>query len=224
MALLLNIDTALETASVCLSDNGSVVQVVMHDEPKTHASWLHQCVADILHTNGLVVNDLNAIAVSIGPGSYTGLRVGLSAAKGFSYALGIPLITVNTLQMIAAANQEKATDLVCAMIDARRMEVFMAVYDRSGKEIAAPAAMIVNEDSFRDLLETNQVLFCGNGSKKLQELVSHERASFSERSGNAVDLSLIANQYFQEKRFTDLAYSEPLYIKDFYAGPRKTAT
>lgn len=224
MALLLNIDTALETASVCLSDNGSVVQLVLHNQPKEHASWLHQCVADILHNNGYTANDLGAIAVSIGPGSYTGLRVGLSAAKGFSYALGIPLIAVSTLQMIAAANYNDVVDLICPMIDARRMEVFMAVYDRSGKEIAAPAAMIVNEDSFRELLVTNRVLFCGNGSKKLQNLVSHQHASFSERSGNAVDLSVIANQYFQEKRFTDLAYSEPLYIKDFYAGPRKTAT
>jgi tRNA threonylcarbamoyladenosine biosynthesis protein TsaB len=224
MALLLNIDTALETASVCLTNNGSVIELVLHDQPKEHASWLHQCVADILHRNGYTANDLKAIAVSIGPGSYTGLRVGLSAAKGFSYALGIPLIAIGTLQMIAAANYNDVVDLVCPMIDARRMEVFMAVYDKKGKEIAAPASMIVNEESFRDLLGTNKVLFCGNGSKKLQELISHDHAAFSERSGNASDLSVIANQYFQEKRFTDLAYSEPLYIKEFHAGPRKTAT
>lgn len=224
MALLLNIDTALETASACLSDNGSVIQSISHDQPKDHALWLHQGVADLLHNNGYTANDLAAVAVSIGPGSYTGLRVGLSAAKGFSYALGIPLIGISTLQMIAQANRDEATELICPLIDARRMEVFMAVYDRAGKELAPPTAMILDENSFSDILATNKVLFCGSGSKKLQGVLKNARASFTEKSGDATDLSVIANQYFQERRFMDLAYSEPLYIKEFYAGPRKTAT
>jgi tRNA threonylcarbamoyladenosine biosynthesis protein TsaB len=221
MALLLNIDTALDTASVCLSDGGRIIQTVSHDQPKDHALWLHQCVADVLQSNGFTGNDLGAVAVTIGPGSYTGLRVGLSAAKGLAYALQIPLIGVGTLQMIAQANSREITDLVCPMIDARRMEVFMAVYNKEGKEIIAPSALILDENSFSDLLATNNILFCGNGCKKMQGLVKHKHAGFNQRSGDATDLSVIANQHFQEKRFIDVAYSEPLYIKDFNAGQRK---
>jgi tRNA threonylcarbamoyladenosine biosynthesis protein TsaB len=221
MALLLNIDTALDRASVCLSNDGSIIQTVSHDQPKDHALWLHQCVADLLHKNGFTGNDLGAIAVAIGPGSYTGLRVGLSAAKGLAYALKIPLIGVSTLQMIAQANRNEIVELVCPMIDARRMEVFTAVYDRQGKEIIAPSALILDENSFSDLLAKNKILFCGNGCTKLQPLIKNENANFNVRSGDANDLSVIANQHFQEKRFIDLAYSEPFYIKDFNVVQRK---
>ncbi|HEX2627624.1 MAG TPA: tRNA (adenosine(37)-N6)-threonylcarbamoyltransferase complex dimerization subunit type 1 TsaB [Chitinophagaceae bacterium] len=222
MALLLNIDTALDIASVCLSKDGSVLQSASNDQQKDHALWLHQCVADLLQSNGFTGNDLGAVAVTIGPGSYTGLRVGLSAAKGLAYALKIPLIGVSTLQMIAQANHNEIVELVCPMIDARRMEVFTAVYNREGKEIAAPSALILDENSFSGLLEKNKILFCGNGCKKMQPLVKHAHASYNERSGDATDLSVIADQHFQEKRFIDLAYSEPLYIKDFNAVQRKT--
>ncbi len=217
MAILLNIDTALDKASVCLSVGSEPPGVLSNDRQKDHAAWLHGAIRELMKKQSIEMEHLDAVAVSIGPGSYTGLRIGLSAAKGLCYALGIPLITVGTLETIAWAVKESDADLICPLIDARRMEVFTAVYNKSLQEIVAPTALIITKNSFSNLLLTNRVLFCGNGNNKLQTVLCHQNATFIESSASAIELAQLANNYWKEKRFANLAYSEPLYLKDFYS-------
>lgn len=221
MNLLLNIDTALDTASICLAHDGKVLQLALQDTPKDHAGWLHMAIKDILVRSGNSMNQIEAVAVSIGPGSYTGLRVGLASAKGFCYALNIPLITVNTLQIMAFAVQNEATDLISPMIDARRNEVFTAVYTKLLVEEISPRAEILDENSFQSLLSTNKILFCGNGSKKLQSLTRSANAYFSENRVTASHLAQLSYKCFLDKTFADLTYTEPLYLKEFYLPTQK---
>ncbi|MDP4265355.1 MAG: tRNA (adenosine(37)-N6)-threonylcarbamoyltransferase complex dimerization subunit type 1 TsaB [Bacteroidota bacterium] len=220
MAILLNIDTALEAASVCLSDDTEVMVMAKNENQKDHAAWLHQAIRELIKKVELDIQSLEAVAVSIGPGSYTGLRIGLSAAKGLCYALNIPLITIGTLEMMALATSRENADLFCPLIDARRMEVFMAVYDRRMTQIIPPASMIVDKNSFADLLSSNKTLFSGSGSKKLQSVLFHANAVFSPKTATVADMLPLTNKFFLEKKFADLAYTEPLYIKGFFSPPR----
>jgi tRNA threonylcarbamoyladenosine biosynthesis protein TsaB len=217
MSLILNIDTALDTASVCLSKDGNLLQLSSSENQKDHASWLHTEIAELLQKSGHSIKDLDAIAVSVGPGSYTGLRVGLAAAKGFCYALHIPLITINSLTMIAFAVKDEAIDMICPLIDARRMEVFTAIYDKDLREKVSPHAMVVDEKSFASFLLQGNVLFCGNGVKKLQSLISSSHAHFSNTMADASHLARLSFNCYKNKEFADLAYAEPLYIKEFYS-------
>ena len=221
MNLILNIDTALDTASICLADGETIIGLAINENQKDHAAWLHTAIAEMLQKNNFTPHQLAAVAVSIGPGSYTGLRVGLAAAKGLCYALKIPLIAVGTLEMIAFAAKEQATTLICPMIDARRLEVFTAVYDKSLQEKTPAYALILDENSFASLLATDKVLFCGNGSKKLQPLIKNANASFNTAVCNASHLAALSHICFVKKQFADLAYTEPLYIKEFYSPARK---
>lgn len=220
MATLLNIDTAVETASVCLSNDIDVIGFSINENQKDHAAWLHTAIHDMVQGAGISINELDAIAISIGPGSYTGLRIGLATAKGLCYALDIPLITIGTLEMMANAVNKKKGEWICPLIDARRMEVFAAVYDGSLQEMVKPCAMIVDKNSFADLLSSHPVIFCGNGSKKLQAVLSDPNAIFSPHLATAVDLRQLSFSYFREKRFAGLAYTEPMYIKEFYSPVR----
>lgn len=222
MSLILNIDTALHTASVCLAKDEKVVQLTVNENQKDHAAWLHCSIAEVLKKNGFIVNQLEAVAVSIGPGSYTGLRVGLAAAKGLCFALNIPLIAVSTLEIVAFAVKEEASNLICPMIDARRMEVFAALYDKSLKEKISAHALIIDENSFTPQLYSDKILFCGSGSKKLQHLITNTNANFSNTGSNASNLAALSFKRFQKKEFADLAYTEPLYIKEFYSPDRKS--
>jgi tRNA threonylcarbamoyladenosine biosynthesis protein TsaB len=219
MALILNIDTALDTASVCLAQDDLILHQAKNENQKDHATWLHTAIADLLQKEGLTPKDLEAIAVSIGPGSYTGLRVGLASAKGLCYALKIPLITVNTLKLIAFTAQKEAetADFICSMIDARRMEVFTALYDKELIEKEPPSAMLIDESSFSELLRNKKIIFCGNGSKKLQKIISNSNATFSEIVAGASDLAHLSYNCFRNTEFADLAYTDPLYIKEFYS-------
>ena len=219
MSLILNIDTALDTASVCLSKDNELLQITVNENQKEHAMWLHTAIADILQKSGHTINELQAVAVSIGPGSYTGLRVGLASAKGFCYALNIPLIAISTLKMIAVAVKEEATgvNLICPMIDARRMEVFTNLYDQLLTEKNTARAMIIDENSFSAMLGSNRILFCGNGSKKLQKIITSPNALFSNTIANASHLAQLSFSCFQNKEFASLAYIEPSYIKEFYS-------
>jgi tRNA threonylcarbamoyladenosine biosynthesis protein TsaB len=220
MALILNIDTAVETASVCLSNDAEMINLSVNDSQKDHAAWLHPSIRKLIQETGRTVNDLQAVAISIGPGSYTGLRIGLSAAKGLCYALNIPLIAVGTLEMMAYAVKKEDAQLLCPLIDARRMEVFTAVYDKSLQEIMKPCAMIIDKNSFEDLLSSHKIIFCGNGRKKLQSILCHINAIFSNNIATAANLSYLARKKFQEGKFSDPAYTEPLYLKEFYSPPR----
>lgn len=221
MSLVLNMDTALETASVSITKDGEILEQSVNTAQSDHAAWLHPAIHRLLQKTGILLQQLDAVAVSIGPGSYTGLRVGLSAAKGFCYALNIPLLTVGTLESIAETVKEKAVDLVCPLIDARRMEVYAAVYDKDMTEIASPHSCTIDQSSFSQFLSTRHVLFCGNGSKKLQKTITDPNAVFIDDGAATDAFARLSQKYLLEKKFADLAYTEPLYIKEFYSPSRK---
>ena len=221
MALILNIDTALETASICLAKDGELIQLTENDNQNDHAAWLQLAIQNLMLNSEYSMQDLNAVAVSIGPGSYTGLRVGLSSAKGLCYALNIPLITVGTLEMMALAAKEEMADLLCPMIDARRMEIFTALYTKNLEELMKPKAMIIDGTSFAELLPSNKILFYGSGSKKLKKLICHDNAIFGTIMTNAGQLATISLNCFVKSQFADIAYSEPLYLKEFFSSSRK---
>ena len=218
MAILLSIDTALENASICLTKGDEVLGFTTNTDQKDHAAWLHVSIRENLEKNKLQTTSLEGIIVSIGPGSYTGLRIGLATAKGLCYALNIPLIAVSTLEMIAYAAQNEAIDLICPLIDARRMEVFMALYDRHLTLVKEPQAMIIDANSFDDILSNRNLIFCGSGSNKVQSLLSNPRAFFSTVQPSALHLSKIGLQHCTAQRFADLAYVEPFYLKDFHTN------
>ncbi|MBB1287089.1 tRNA (adenosine(37)-N6)-threonylcarbamoyltransferase complex dimerization subunit type 1 TsaB [Flavisolibacter sp. BT320] len=214
---VLHIDTAVQVASVCLSDGDDIIASLANPSEKESASWLHVAIQSILQQNNVVPAQLAAVVVSTGPGSYTGLRVGLSAAKGLCYALSIPLIGINTLQMMAAAAQENTSELLCPMIDARRMEVFTALYNQSLQEVLPPTNMILDENSFADWLAEYSILFFGNGSKKAEGIINHPNARFADVSATAKNMVVLAAEKFKRGDFLDLAYSEPFYGKDFHS-------
>lgn len=221
MSLILNIFTALETASVCLARNGMAIDTAFSEDQKEHAGWIHTAINELLTRNNFSIKELEAIGVCIGPGSYTGLRIGLATAKGLSYALNIPLIPMDTLSVIAIAVKEEATDFICPLIDARRMEVFTALYDKELNLVSAPVALIIDEKSYAEQLLNHKILFCGNGSKKLQNIISNKNAYFTETATDATHLSFLSFKMFKKKEFSDFAYLEPFYIKDFYTFTRK---
>jgi tRNA threonylcarbamoyladenosine biosynthesis protein TsaB len=225
MSLILNIDTATGSASVCIAKNGTALQFESNPDQKDHASWLHTSVVDFLQKEQLSISDLDAVAVTIGPGSYTGLRVGLAAAKGLCYAANIPLIAIDTLEMIAFAVQDEAEkmDFICPMIDARRMEVFAAVYDSSLKLISTTHARVIDKNSFAEFTASGKTLFCGNGILKFIPIAEAGTAYFSMTNSDSRDLAILSHIRFQDKKFADLAYTEPLYVKDFYTLPSKPA-
>jgi tRNA threonylcarbamoyladenosine biosynthesis protein TsaB len=227
MSLILNIDTAGSNASIALAVDGEPIAEAHNSEQRDHASWIHEAIIQLLYANQFKSGDLSAIAVTIGPGSYTGLRVGLATAKGFCYALNIPLITENTLRVMAfqaisryTKDQKPNFEFFIPMIDARRMEVFTAVYDEQLNEIVKPQAMILEKGSFENYL-TNKSLFFGNGSIKFRDMQSSNDATFEHLEATATDLSRLSHDKFLNKWFSDIVYSDPLYLKEFYSPQKK---
>jgi len=220
---ILNIDTAVQTASVCIAHDGQSAGLKINPSQKDHAAWLHVAIRELLHETNITLQDVKAIAVSAGPGSYTGLRVGMSAAKGLCYALNIPLITINTLQMMAVAALDQPTDLLCPMIDARRMEVFTAVFDQQLNEVVNTQNCILSSDTFAQLLNQHTITFFGNGSNKFQMLVHHPHAVFQHIEATAQQLAFLSHIHFEKKQYADLAYCEPFYGKEFYSTFLQTA-
>jgi tRNA threonylcarbamoyladenosine biosynthesis protein TsaB len=216
MSLILNIDTAIENGSVCLAKNDIVIAVTENSNQRDHASWIHMAIQKLLTDNGYKLTDLDSVAVSSGPGSYTGLRVGLSTAKGLCYALNIPLITINTLELMAFSAKDQAIELISPMIDARRMEVFTAVYNKNMQEIVAPQACILEKDLFSELLKKQSIIFFGNGARKFKPLVQSPNADFPQIETNACHLADISYKFFEKRQFADLAYAEPFYLKGFF--------
>ena len=221
MALILNIDTSTETASVCLARNGEPLLLEKNQKQNDHASWLHNAIKDMMEKVNINISAIDAVAVTIGPGSYTGLRVSLAAAKGICYALQKPLITLNTLSVMANAIKNEKADLLCPMIDARRLEVFTAVYSKSLDEIKKPKALIIDEHSFNEELKSGTICFSGSGSKKLKALIENANAVFSEIEFSAINMTDMSERLFIQKEFAELAYTEPLYLKEFYSPARK---
>lgn len=218
MSFILGIDTSTDNALVCLSHNGQLVDVIENNEQKSHASWLQLAVNNLLKNNSIHLSQLNAVAITIGPGSYTGLRVGLSAAKGYCYALKIPLLCLGTLDIMAHSVKEKAIDYICPMIDARRMEVYTAIYDLDLKKQLEPLAMILHVEYFESLLEKHEILFCGNGAEKLRPLLRNSLASFAIVNNLALSLISLAENELKNGNFSDIVFTEPLYLKDFHSS------
>ena len=229
MALILSIDTALEEASVCISDDNRVLAVKKNNRQTDHAAWIQVAIRDMMAETERGIGDLSAVAIAAGPGSYTGLRVGMATAKGICFAAGIPLITESTLFLIAQrVKKEIALNsvysypvLICPMIDARRMEVFTSLYDTALREATAEGAIILDENSFAAELQNHVIIFCGNGSKKWQHLCSHKNAVFVDVTQNVADLANAAHEKFNNNDFSDLAYTEPAYLKNVYTGKSK---
>ena len=217
MSWILHIDTAVQTASICLAKNEKSIAVKLNASQNDHAAWLQPAIVSMLQEHSVSMKNLAAIAVSAGPGSYTGLRVGMATAKGLCYTLQIPLISISTLKMMAVSAVEENVNFLCPMIDARRMEVFTAVFDHSLNEIEAPCNQILSEASFQNLLDQSQVIFFGNGSNKFKTLVSHPNAFFKNIETTAVQMTGLAFEKMNNKEFASLAYSEPFYGKEFYS-------
>lgn len=223
MALILNIETATTNCSVSLSKEGETLFLIEdYDTKYSHAERLHVYINDILNEASVKPNQLDAIAVSKGPGSYTGLRIGVSAAKGLCFALDKPLISIPTLQSLAyqvACNE----GVIVPMLDARRLEVYSSVFNTEHQEIRKTQAQVLDESSFGDYLNKDKVHFIGNGVPKTMELISHPNAVFIENKlPSANDMSPLAYGKFLQQDFEDVAYFEPYYLKDFVALKSKS--
>jgi tRNA threonylcarbamoyladenosine biosynthesis protein TsaB len=219
LAFILNLESSTKVCSVSLAENGNTISFREHFGEYAHAEKLTVFARDVIQEAGLTFSDLSAVAVSKGPGSYTGLRIGVSAAKGFAYALDIPLISVPTLQSMAFSAIKKLNvedKLLCPMIDARRMEVYTAIYDKELNIITDVAAEIIDENSFSEIFEKHSILFFGDGAAKCKAVFEdNPHAYFAEIEPSAVDLAELSFKKFKEQAFEDVAYFEPYYLKEF---------
>jgi len=205
---------------VAISKNGETIALKEVSDGYSHAEKLHVFIKDTLADNALTYADLNAIAVSKGPGSYTGLRIGVSAAKGLCFALDIPLIALETLEVLAH-QVSAANGFVAPMIDARRMEAYTKVFDANFNEVRAIEAEILDDTSFSAYLEQGKVVFVGNKTEKTQEVIQHENAVFIDTLPSAKEMSMLAYAKFEKNDIVDVAYFEPYYLKDFLVTPAK---
>lgn len=234
MALILNIETSTIVCSVSVSKDGMVKAVKESREEKSHAKLLTIFIDELLKELNHKIEDLDAVAVSKGPGSYTGLRIGVSTAKGLCYAKDLPLIAINTLQSmtkgiilklqsnkISVKDFEKA--ILVPMIDARRMEVYSAFLDSKGEIVREVMAEIIDKDSYKDILTKQKMIFFGDGSEKIQKIIPHENAVFiNDVYPSAHDMATLSEAAYQNKDFENVAYFEPFYLKDFIATvPKK---
>jgi tRNA threonylcarbamoyladenosine biosynthesis protein TsaB len=222
---ILLIESSTNTCSVALSRDGKIIAIREINEPNRHAELLTVFCDQVVKEGNITFKDLNAVAVSKGPGSYTGLRIGVSAAKGICYAMGIPLIAIGTLEAMAFGmmSEAKADDLLIPMIDARRMEVYTAVFDHMGKMLKNVAPLVLDENSFSEY-NSASLLFSGDGMPKAKELLSRLPNAHFTDSGNcsAKNLLIPAEKKFLAKEFEDVAYFEPFYLKTFHPGPKRS--
>jgi tRNA threonylcarbamoyladenosine biosynthesis protein TsaB len=219
MANILNIHTATETAIVNLTNGHKVVSTLTNHETKEHASFLHIAIQKILEDQKINVKELSSIGVTSGPGSYTGIRVGLAAAKGLCYALKIPMITFSSLELLARSAIDLKPDpkaLYCSMIDARRMEIYTAMYDVDLQEKMPPSAMIIDENSFSEILAGNKIYFIGSGSDKFKQLIKNENALFIPGDISSKSIAEISWEKYKSNKFQNIFDAHPLYIKDFH--------
>ncbi len=226
LPLILHIDTATAYASICLTQGDSILGMRVSPDQKQHGAFVQPAIQGLMLENDLDLSALDAIAVSEGPGSYTGLRVSMASAKGLCYALDKPLITISTLKIMAlAAQMEKGKEYTqafyCPLIDARRMEVFTALYNAHLSEIEAASAKILDAHSFSELIDNQLIVFSGTGAPKFQAILNHPNALFSGVQHNASHLAILAKESFEKAAFANLAYAEPYYLKAFYSAPVK---
>ncbi|MBN1145433.1 MAG: tRNA (adenosine(37)-N6)-threonylcarbamoyltransferase complex dimerization subunit type 1 TsaB [Bacteroidales bacterium] len=233
MACILNIETATRLCSVVLARNGAVIAARETFEEKSHAAKLTVYIEEVLKETNLSVADLSAVAVGKGPGSYTGLRIGVSVAKGLCYGSGLPLIGLNTLNTMVRHVMTHHAGLVqslpvqseiilCPMIDARRMEVFTCLYNVQEEEIQPVQAIVVEHDTFKQYLDNRVMVFFGSGMDKCMEVLSHPHAVFiPDIHPHASSMALLAEENYAGNLFENVAYFEPFYLKDFIATTSK---
>jgi len=223
MANILNLETATTNCSVSISKNGELVALKEHNTPNySHAEQLHVFIGEVAKMASIALTDLDAIAVSKGPGSYTGLRIGVSAAKGLCYSLGIPLISLPTLASMVAQVQQNSADFIIPVLDARRMEVYSAVYDHLKNEIRNTRAEVVDEQTFSDFRTKGKVLIIGSGADKCIESLSDKNVEFDTGIiPSAKDMCELSYSQFMAQEFEDVAYFEPYYLKDFILQGKK---
>lgn len=230
--MILCLETSTKACSVALGKDGKILALKESiDEKYSHAENLTLYIEDVCKQAKIALKDMDAIAVSKGPGSFTGLRIGVSTAKGLCYALDKPLIAINSLEAMAVGciNLKPATGnlqpLFCPMLDARRMEVYCAVYDSKMNEIKKTSADIIESASFSDLLQKNKTIFFGDGAAKCKPMIDHPNAIFSDTVNPSAQFMLpIAERLFAEKKFENVAYFEPFYLKDFVGTHKKSAS
>ncbi len=223
MAIILNLETATTNCSVSIAENGNVLVIKEHNTPNySHSEQLHVFILEVVQKTSLTLNDIDAVAVSKGPGSYTGLRIGVSAAKGLCFALDVPLISIATLTSMA--NQVSGSyNFIIPLLDARRMEVYSAVFNSELDEIRDTKAEIIEGDSFSEYAEKGKVLLMGSGAQKCSGFLKHPNIDYDfDVVPSANEMARLSYKKFQKKNFEDLAYFEPFYLKDFILQKKKT--
>ena len=232
MERLILIETSTALCSAALAEDGLITSYRESSAPKAHASLTAVFIQEMLAEKGLTIADCDAICVSMGPGSYTGLRVGVSTAKGLCFGSGKPLIAVGTLDTLVAQAttvipnevEESTLQYIVPMIDARRMEVYSAIFEKTDavySQVTETEPVIVDETSFADILEKGKVLFIGDGAGKCADVIKHPNAHFCQCWPNAAAMLKPATKSYKERQFEDVAYFEPFYLKEFVATVSK---
>lgn len=224
--IILHIETSTNICSIAVSENGRCLFSKSDSEGMNHAALLSVFIAEAMEFLKSASKKLDAVAVSSGPGSYTGLRIGVSTAKGLCYGLDIPLIAVSTLEVLTTnalqITETTANSLFCPMIDARRMEVYAAIYNQEGVIQREISADIIDENSYSEILESHIVYFFGNGAEKCKTTLTHPNARFIDGMYPlAENMIILAEKAYNEKKFVDVAYFEPFYLKEFYTTAAK---
>jgi tRNA threonylcarbamoyladenosine biosynthesis protein TsaB len=218
MAKILSIETSTSICSVAVHDSGRLLSLSEITESGAHAELLMKLVVDVVEKAGMELNEMDAIAVSEGPGSYTGLRIGVSTAKGLAFGLNLPLISINTLQALASAVNPEEGALIIPVLDARRMEVYREIFDSNLNSVSKLDSEILVEGAFQNFLEKGRVYFIGDALEKVKTVVSSENAQFvSDLTFSAAHLGKLAFIKFQNQDFADIAYFVPNYLKEFKA-------
>jgi len=224
MTLILSIETATKICSVALAKNGKLIASKESFEGNSHSTQLAPFIKEIIDASEYTFNDLDAVAVSMGPGSYTGLRIGVSTAKGLCFGLDIPLITVSTLEAMAVQAKKQYPNLeknmlLSPMIDARRMEVYSQFFDFNLKALNDISAIVVDEETYKEDLAKQPILFFGDGALKCKPIINNPQAIFFDGGlPSAKGMAPLAERQFQNQDFADVAYFEPFYLKEFVAA------
>lgn len=228
MSCILNIETSTETCSVAVAQDGGIIFEKINNEPNSHTKYLAKFVEEALSFAESHAIPLDAVAVSSGPGSYTGLRIGVSTAKGICYGKNVPLIAIPTLKLLCVKpllsdDIEDENALLCPMIDARRMEAYTAIYDRALREVREVKAEVIDATTYNEWLDKGLVYFFGNGAEKCKEIINHPNARFIDNVvPTAKSILPLAELAIAKGLYEDVAYFEPFYLKDFVAIKSKS--
>ena len=225
MAVILNLETATTNCSVSLAKDGETIAIKEHNTPNySHSEQLHVFIQEVLKEAAVSFSDIDAVAVSKGPGSYTGLRIGVSAAKGLCFSLDIPLISIPTLESLAQQSKSKDVNFIIPLLDARRMEVYSQVFDGRKQAIRETLAEIIDENSFSEYADKGNVLLIGSGAEKCKDLLTSPNFIYDLSAVPSTDnMAVLSFKKFRASDFENLAYFEPYYLKDFIIQTKKKA-